>query len=168
MRIEKVKGEKGLKLVKVKTEKVKTEKMKSVKPEIDEKEKMIIKILEAFEKEKKDPDVEYMEKVEGRYEKYIRAYFPEVLEKKEYGKIWHKKENIIFYYNGKILAVKYINVYRNGDEKRFNIGKFNFRLKQPETVENKITFKNKEMEAKELYKAVIKLGAIMCDVKEMA
>lgn len=168
MRIEKVKSEKGLKLVEVKTEKVKPEKVQSVKPKINEKEKMIIKILEAFEKEKKDPDVEYLEKVEGRYEKYIRTYFPEVLEKKEYGKIWHKKENVIFYYKGKILAIKYINVYRNGEEKRFNIGKYNFRLKQPETVEKKITFKNKEMEAKELYKAVIKLGAIMCDVKEMA
>lgn len=168
MRIEKVKGEKGLKLVKVKTEKVKTEKVKSVKPKIDEKEKMIYEILKTFCVEKKDPDVEYMEKAEGRYEKYIRKYFPEVLEKKEYGKIWHKKENVIFYYKGKILAIKYINVYRNGEEKRFNIGKFNFRLKQPETVEKKITFKNKEMEAKELYKAVIKLGAIMCDVKEMA
>lgn len=168
MRIEKVKGEKGLKLVKVKTEKVKTEKVKSVKPKIDEKEKMIYEILKTFCVEKKDPDVEYMEKVEGRYEKYIRTYFPEVLEKKEYGKIWHKKENVIFYYKGKILAIKYIDVYRNGDEKRFNIGIYNFRLKQPETVEKKITFKNKEMEAKELYKAVIKLGAIMCDVKEMA
>lgn len=166
---EKVKGQKGLVFVKV--EKVKPEKqrkVKKVKPEINEKEKMICEILKTFCAVKKDPDEEYLEKVEGRYEKYIRKYFPEVLEKKEYGKIWHKKENVIFYYKGKILAIKYINVYRNGEEKRFNIGKFNFRLKQPETVEKKITFKNKEMEAKELYKAVIKLGAIMCDVKEMA
>lgn len=166
---EKVKGQKGLVFVKV--EKDETEKTESVKPEInetDEKEKMIYEILKTFCAEEKDRDAEYIKRMEGRYEKYIRKYFPEVLEKKEYGKIWHKKENIIFYYNGKILAVKYINVYRNGDEKRFNIGKYNFRLKQPETVEKKITFKNKEMEAKELYKAVIKLGAIMCDVKEMA
>lgn len=168
MKLEKVKSETGVKFVKVKSEKDETEKPESVKPEISEKEKMIYEILKTFCAEEKDRDAEYIKRMEGRYEKYIRKYFPEVLEKKEYGKIWHKKENVIFYYKGKILAVKYINVYRNGEEKRFNIGKFNFRLKQPETVEKKITFKNKEMEAKELYKAVIKLGAIMCDVKEMA
>lgn len=168
MKLEKVKSETGVKFVKVKSEKDETEKPESVKPEISEKEKMIYEILKTFCAEEKDRDAEYIKRMEGRYEKYIRKYFPEVLEKKEYEKIWHKKENVIFYYKGKILAVKYINVYRNGEEKRFNIGKFNFRLKQPETVEKKITFKNKEMEAKELYKAVIKLGAIMCDVKEMA
>lgn len=165
---EKVRGEKGIKYIKIEKKTEENENCETGGRDKDEMYKMIIKILEEYEAPKKDKDEEYIKSKEGCYEKYIRTYFPEVLEKKEYGKIWHKKENVIFYYEGKILAIKYINVYRNGDEKRFNIGKYNFRLKQPETVEKKITFKNKEMEAKELYKAVIKLGAIMCDVKEMA
>lgn len=173
MIFEKVKSETGVKFVKVKSEKDETEKTKRVKPEInetDEKEKMIYEILKTFCADEKDRDAEYIKRMEGRYEKYIRKYFPEVLERKEINNSYSKKETVIFMNNREIYAIKNITVYYDGmfGEKIIKIKNYYFNVNEPEIVNEKIKYKEKEMNRKDLYMARIKTGAIMCDITQMA
>ena len=173
MIFEKVKSETGLKFVKVKSEKDETEKTGSVKPEISEtekKEKMIYEILKTFCAEEKDRDAEYIKMVEGRYERYIRKYFPEVLERKEINNSYSKKETVIFMSDKEIYAIKNITVYYGSvfGEKIIKIKNYYFNVNEPESVNEKIKYKEKEMNRKDLYMARIKTGAIMCDIAQMA
>lgn len=174
MFFERVKSEKGLKLVKVmKPEKDETEKTESVKPvkgETDEKEKMIYEILKTFCAEEKDRDAEYIKRMEGRYERYIRKYFPEVLVRKEINNSYGKKETVIFMNDKEIYAIKNITVYYGGifGEKVIKIRNYYFNVNEPEIVNEKIKYKEKEMSRKDLYMARIKTGAIMCDITQMA
>ena len=173
MIFEKVKSETGLKFVKVKSEKDETEKTESVKPEISEtekKEKMIYEILKTFCAEEKDRDAEYIKMVEGRYERYIRKYFPEVLERKEINNSYSKKETVIFMSDKEIYAIKNITVYYGGifGGKIIKIKNYYFNVNEPEIVNEKIKYKEKEMNRKDLYMARIKTGAIMCDIAQMA
>lgn len=173
MKFEKVKSEKGLKFVKVKPEKDETEKPESMKPEIsetDKKEKMIYEILKTFCEKEKDRDAEYIKRMEGRYEKYIRKYFPEVLERKEINNSYSKKETVIFMNDKEIYAIKNITVYYGGifGEKVVKIKNYYFNINEPEIVNEKIKYKEKEMNRKDLYMARIKTGAIMCDIAQMA
>lgn len=177
MTFEKVKSEKGLKFVKVKSEKDEIEKTESVKPEISETdkkiketEKMICEILKTFCAEEKDRDAEYIKRMEGRYERYIRKYFPEVLERKEINNSYSKKETVIFMSDKEIYAIKNITVYYGGifGEKVIKIKNYYFNVNEPESVNEKIKYKEKEMNRKDLYMARIKTGAIMCDIAQMA
>lgn len=173
MTFEKVKSEKGLKFVKVKSEKGETEKTESMKPEIsetDKKEKMICEILKTFCAKEKDRDAEYIKRMEGRYERYIRKYFPEVLERKEINNSYSKKETVIFMSDKEIYAIKNITVYYGGvfGEKVIKIKNYYFNVNEPESVNEKIKYKEKEMNRKDLYMARIKTGAIMCDIAQMA
>lgn len=177
MIFEKVKSETGVKFVKVKSEKDETEKPESVKPEISEKdkkvkekEKMIYEILKTFCAKEKDRDAEYIKRMEGRYEKYIRKYFPEVLERKEINNSYGKKETVIFMSDKEIYAIKNITVYYGGifGERIIKIKNYYFNVNEPEIVNEKIKYKEKEMDRKDLYMARIKTGAIMCDIAQMA
>lgn len=177
MKFEKVKSETGVKFVKVKSEKDETEKPESMKPEINEKEKrvkekekMIYEILKTFCAKEKDRDAEYIKRMEGRYERYIRKYFPEVLVRKEINHSYDKKETVIFMDNREIYAIKNITVYYDGifGEKIIKIKNYYFNVNEPEIVNEKIKYKEKEMDRKDLYMARIKTGAIMCDIAQMA
>lgn len=175
MIFEKVKSETGVKFVKVKSEKDETEKPESMKPEISEtdkkvKEKMIYEILKTFCAKEKDRDAEYIKRMEGRYERYIRKYFPEVLERKEINNSYGKKETVIFMSDKEIYAIKNITVYYGGvfGEKVIKIKNYYFNVNEPEIVNEKIKYKEKEMNRKDLYMARIKTGAIMCDIAQMA
>lgn len=166
--LEKVKAQDGVKIIELKSEKQEPVKCEKRKTKDREKENLIIKILKAFEKEKEDPIEEYLKKVDGRYERYIRKYFEDVLIPAEKKLKYGKKETVIFYHEGKIILIKSITVYRENKKRTLRIKDFIFNVKSPKTVTDKIKYEEKEMKKEDLYRAIIKTNAIMCDVKQMA
>lgn len=176
MEIVKCKSENGIKTVKIERE-IKIEKpvfdWAKNEREIRERDRKqnedIKEIFMEFLISEKDKDLEYIKSKEGCYERYIRTYWPEVLKQTERDKTIEKWQTVVFIEDGwNVRLIKNIKVRVSESGYRYGIVKGRvFNIDEPDEVADEIKMGINKGTRQELYMAVLKNNALVCDINKM-
>ena len=181
MEIVKVKSENGIRTVEITTDKKKetakpkfdwAKNEKEIREKIKKKNEEIREIMMDYlitEKTEYERDLEYIKKKEGAYEKYIRANWPEVLQPTARTVTYEKWQTVVFIEDGwNVRLIKNIKVGKNEYGDRY--GKIKgviFSIESPDEVNDEIKMGINKGTKDELYQAVMKHNALVCDINKM-